>query len=240
MLAADDWDYIVVQDYSTLLTVKRAREIYNQPALSEFIGAKKTAKLVLYSTWGYINGTAPCPGDGTAECFPLGTLNTLTSPLCTSSPDYGSKVGSFDCMTYSVSRGYLEAFRQSGVDVIVPCGMAWQVARGSTSVPAACRAAVDKEYSAPMELTLPLAVGAHEDTSGITMYLKLSNGAWDKHPSMAGQYLNALTFYSVLFNASPLGAAAPATIGISKTQVTGLQQVAAMVGQTYRAHWVKQ
>ena len=35
----------------------------------------------------------------------------------------------------------------------------------------------------------------------------------DKHPNVAGQYLNALTFYATLFRKSPLGAAAPPPTG---------------------------
>ena len=35
----------------------------------------------------------------------------------------------------------------------------------------------------------------------------------DKHPNVAGQYLNALTFYATLFRQSPVGAANPLPTG---------------------------
>lgn len=194
---------------------------------------------MLYNTWGYFNGSeSNCPTSDTASCFPLGTLAQLTDPSCSASNDWLSKVDTFECMSYAIARGYMSAFTDvtADIDYIAPCGMAWMVARGSNPVPADCKAAIDREYFQPLEhgLDLPLAVPPHSDTTGIMLYL--SNGQ-DKHPTVAGQYLNALVFYATIFQASPLGAAVPPEAGLTADQAKGLQQVAEGVVLGHAEAW---
>ena len=211
-LLLEEWDYIVLQDYSALTTVKAARRDYLLPAIGEFVAAKQKAKIVLYMTWGYHDGTpGACPSSDTSSCFPLGTLSNLTSPPCASDPTYHSETGSFECMGYSLARGYLSALEAGGIDMVVPCGLAWQIVRDSKSIPAKCKAIVDAEYSSPFPLNLPLQVkGGALD--GFMLYRKFPTFI-DKHPNVAGQYLNALTFFSALFGKSPLGAPPPLNTG---------------------------
>ena len=104
-LLEQDWDYIVLQSYSNLPTVKRARETYLTPAVQSFVAKKKKAKIVMYLTWGYHSGNVPppCP-TGSGKCFPLGTNAELTSPLCNQSGSYQAKVASFPCMVRHVTR----------------------------------------------------------------------------------------------------------------------------------------
>eukprot|EP01052_Picozoa_sp_SAG31_P041610 SAG31_NODE_6355_length_2047_cov_1.557495_1_plen_119_part_00 len=52
-LLQQDWDYIVLQSYSALPTVRKAREKYLYPAVASFGAKKKSAKIVMYLTWGY-------------------------------------------------------------------------------------------------------------------------------------------------------------------------------------------
>ena len=212
LLSQEDWDFVVLQDYSALPTVKAARRDYLQPAVSEFVAAKKEAKLVLYMTWGYHEGTpGACPTSDTGSCFPLGTLASLTSPPCASDGQYHNEAGSFECMGYSLARDYLSAMKGAGVDLVVPCGLAWQVVRGSTSIPAACKALVDAKYSQSFPLGLPFKVDGGA-LDGFMLYRKFPTFI-DKHPNVAGQYLNALTFFSALFGKSPLGAPPPLNTG---------------------------
>jgi hypothetical protein len=98
-LLEQDWDYIVLQSYSNLPTVKKARETYLTPAVQSFVAKKKKAKIVMYLTWGYHSGNVPppCPS-GSGKCFPLGTNAELTSPPCNQSGSYQAKVDSFPCM----------------------------------------------------------------------------------------------------------------------------------------------
>ena len=122
-----EWNYIVVQSYSILPTIQKARETYLTPAVQSFAAKKKSAKVVMYLTWGYHDGnTAPCPTSGPAKCFPLGTNANLTEPPCTTSGAYKAKVDSFACMGYALGRGYMAQLAE-GADRIAPCGLAWQV-----------------------------------------------------------------------------------------------------------------
>lgn len=211
-LLAQDWDFIVLQDYSALPTVRAARDQYLAPAVGEFAAQKKRAKIVMYLTWGYIAGTpGACPSSDTGKCFPLGTLANLTAPACATDGHYQSLTGSFECMGYSLARGYLGPATK-GADLVVPCGLAWQVVRGSRAIPAGCKALADAQYSAPFPLDVPFQVeGGALD--GFLLYRKLKHGVIDKHPNVAGQYLNALTFYAALFGKSPVGAAPPLNTG---------------------------
>ena len=120
-------------------------------------------------------------------------------------------------MGYSVARGYISTMRSvRGVDRVAPCGLAWQVVRGSTQVPSACRDEIDAQYEEPLGLDVPFAVpgGALPD---LLLYRLIGpkHHTIDKHPNVAGQYLNALTFFATLFGRSPLGAAAPLPTGSS-------------------------
>ena len=110
-------------------------------------------------------------------------------------------------MGYSIARGYIDARHQTGADLIAPCGLAWQVVRGITAIPAKCKHIADAEYREPLGLSLPFKVEGAAFPS-LPLYRVLQGGGIDKHPSVAGQYLNALTFYATLFG-SPSGAASP-------------------------------
>ena len=52
-LLQEDWDFIVLQSYSSLPTVQQAREKYLYPAVASFNAKKKAAKIVMCLTWGY-------------------------------------------------------------------------------------------------------------------------------------------------------------------------------------------
>lgn len=207
-LLEQEWDYIVLQDYSALPTVKKARDQYLHPAVKDFVGRKKDAKIVMYLTWAYHDGIdGQCPSSDNAVCFPLGKLPDLTDPSCESSTQYQDSVTDFECMGYSLARGYLSALEEDGADMSAPCGLAWQIVRGSETIPEACKALTDSEYDTPLGLDLPFSVdgGAQPDL----MLNRVYSTGIDKHPNVAGQYLNALTFYSTLFGKSPVGAAPP-------------------------------
>jgi hypothetical protein len=207
-LLEQDWDFIVLNDYSLLSTVQQARELYLKPAVKDFASKRKQAKLVLYLTWGYHSGLADsCPTGSNMECFPLGSLADLTSPQCSQSEEYHETVQDFPCMGYAVARGYFDA-KAAGGDLVAPCGLAWQVVRGVESVPSSCKNAIDGQYSEPAPLELPLHVPGGADPD-LLLYIKNSDTDFDKHQNLAGCYLNALTIYATIFGKSPLGAAAP-------------------------------
>lgn len=146
---------------------------------------------------------------GPPECFPLGTLSDLTNPPCSSDPHYKELTGDFPCMGYSLARGYLHTLTR-GADMVVPCGLAWQIVRAVPEIPAGCKALIDAQFASPLKtLTLPLPHKPEAELPGFLLYRLLGNNQIDKHPNVAGQYLNALTFYSALFRESPVGAAAP-------------------------------
>jgi hypothetical protein len=234
MLLAHDWDYISLQDYSQLPTIKAAREKYLYPAVQYIAAHKKNAKVLMYDTWGYIKGTTTaCPTSGPQECFPLGTNQDLTGD-CKTSSRYSHLVDTYDCMTYALARGYMNAFAY-GADAVAPCGMTWEVARASTAIPTDCKKAIDAEYSFDFNISLPLKItGQTKETKKIMLYR--DNGK-DKHPSPAGQYLNACVFYATIFNDSPVGAATIA--GVTEDEALGLQQVAAGVVLQHRSLWFK-
>lgn len=182
----------------------------------------------------------------------------MTTPPCNVSNAYSKKVNSFECMGYAVARGYADQLQTKtdgtggGVDLIAPCGVAWQTVRGASGTPAGCKVAIDAEYASPSpfstknNLTLPLRVdGLPAELSSFELYRKLKGGKWDKHPNIAGQYLNALTFYATLFGESPVGAAGPLHTGtapalpLSADIIGGLQRVAASVVLDHAEHWRK-
>jgi hypothetical protein len=213
-LLEQDWDYIVLQSYSNLPTVSGSRKTYLEPAVASFVAKKKQAKVVMYLTWGYRSGNIePCPSSGPSKCFPLGTNANLTRPPCEQSGDWHAKVSTFECMGYAVARGYMDQLHAGGADIVAPCGLAWQVARGAAPPDGVCRASIDNEYTgsspftAANNLSLPLKVaGLPPSLSSFELYRKLGGGKWDKHPNQAGQYLNALVFFTTLSGMSPVGA----------------------------------
>lgn len=232
-LLQQEWDYIVLQDYSVLPTVKAARETYLHPAVKDFVGRKKDAKIVMYITWAYHDGIGDtCPSSDNRACFPLGKLSKLTEPPCQSSSQYADSVIDFECMGYSLARGYLSAMAEDGADMAAPCGLAWQIVRGSETIPKDCKALTDAEYDEPLGLDLPLSVDGGAQPS--LMLNRVYTTGIDKHPNVAGQYLNALTFYATLFGKSPVGAAPPSMPldpdagdrDLTKAEILSLQKAA--------------
>jgi len=218
MLLQQPWDFIVLQDYSAMATVRAGRALYMDPAIAAFSRVKRAAELVLYLTWGYHDGNerAACPSSDLPSCFPLGSLAALTDPPCNTSAHYHDMTRSFECMGYSVARSYLAAHTTlRGVSRVAPCGLAWQIVRGSTQIPSDCKALVDANYPSPLNLSLPLRAPA--GTLPHFMLYRVFNGKTrttiDKHPNVAGQYLNALVMYATLMRKSPAGAAAPLPTG---------------------------
>jgi hypothetical protein len=61
----------------------------------------------------------------------------------------------------------------------------------------------------------------------------------DKHPNVAGQYLNALTFFSTLTGLSPIGAAPPLNTGSSASGDRPLTPAELLALQTAAAGTVK-
>lgn len=216
-LLAKDWDFVVLNDYSQMPIFKQARTTYVYPALKDFAAAlkHKKTKLAWYLTWPYHDGWAhQCPSSDNSTCFQKGVLSSLTEPPCWASSSFIDLVWSFDCMGYALTRGVLSTGVKKYVDMIVPAGLAWQILRGATTVPPSCKEAVDRQFSQPPEITLPAqAPGAARPGLNLNVWFQWGpqqrQGAWDKHPNMAGQYLNALTFFAAIFGESPMGAAQP-------------------------------
>lgn len=230
-LLQSDWDFIILQDYSQLPTVATARAKMMFPAVKEIAGKKGDAKIVLYNTWGYFNGTlSTCP-DGSGQCFPLGSLTDLTSD-CKTSARWKNQVDTFECMTYSLARGYMAAMDQGG-DRLAPCGLAWETARKGKKL-GACKSAIDAEYDESYPLDLPIEAPDAGDASHIMLYLEKGK---NKHPTLAGQYLNAAVFYVILFKDSPEGAEHPRAISQQDAKV--LQEVAAGVVLPHIDTWIR-
>jgi len=208
-------------------------------AVTSFVGLRKQAKVVMYMTWGYHDGnTAACPSSDNTKCFPLGSLANLTSPPCATDPHYNHLAGSFPCMGYALARGYHSCMAASvGADMMAPCGLAWQVVRGMTAIPSACASLVDAQYTAPYALPVPhVPAGA---LPGFMLYRQFGSTI-DKHPNVAGQYLNALTFYATLFGKSPVGAPLPLNTGSTAAGDRPLTAAEATALQTAAAGIVKQ
>lgn len=250
-LMEEDWDFIVLQTYSLLPTIQKSREVYLEPAIAAFDSKRKKAKLILYLTWGYRSGnTISCPTSGSEKCFPLGSNAQLTRPPCNTSRTYSNKVNSFECMGYAVARGYMDQLWKPSIDAVVPAGIAWQTMRGALHTPMSCKNAIDEEYiskspfSNTSNLSLPLRVdGLPPNLAKLELFRKLENGDWDKHPNIAGQYLNALVFYTTIFRESPVGAAGPLKTGtaprlpLEKDILNGMQRVAESVVLDHAEHW---
>lgn len=230
------WDVIVVQDISYALYVKGVRETYTNPAIKEFaqvarsLGTRqgKTPLIALYMPWAYLNGqlsTAP-PGIK-AGCFPIGD----PAVLAVQDPNWREKTKTFACQGYANAQGAASSMAHGG-DVLVPAGLAWQMARGADGdIPAECKKLVDKEYGMkpPLNLSLPLAPSDPSlamwsgEERGKELYRdkgpnytsskycrpEAENCHVDHHASAEGMYLNALVFFATLFKQSPKGAAIP-------------------------------
>lgn len=203
-----DWDFIVLNDQSLIPAFQTTREEYFYPAINYFASYKKHAKLVLYLTMAYHDGSsvnACTDHEGTDRCWPLGDLGDVLHRECEKSQF--NPIESFACMGYAVARGYLAAVERSSADLVAPAGLAWQAAHGVREVPASCKAHIDAQYDEPMRV--PLLQDA--ELPGLALHAH----SWDRvdiHPTRVGQYLNALTLFATLFGESPLGAAQPSCL----------------------------
>ena len=103
----------------------------------------------------------------------------------------GPEVRTIPCQGYALARGYASLLNR-GADVVVPAGLAWQMARGSPPIPAACAAAIDAEYEGEPNVlaalpALPLtpsdpAIARWEgDAAGLGLYR-------DKGPNYTSPY----------------------------------------------------
>ena len=215
-----EWDFIVVQTFSALPTVVQARYQYLRPAVEDIVALKKSAKVVMYLPHAAHDGVQTrCPATPTnsSRCFPKGTLDMLTKPPCSTGGAWRSKVRDFDCMTYSLARGYLSAM-EFGADMVAPCGLAWQSVRSSGAMPWGpsrdCVQQIDKEYPRPSPLDgaaeLPLLEPSTPDLTDIRLWNHTvgKNGTvW--RDTAVGEYLDALVLFTTLFGVSPVGSALP-------------------------------
>lgn len=256
------WDVVVIQDHSKLPTVKRAREEMLNPTVEEIARVVKRSGtkqkyyfgrpvVAAYMTWGYYDGTRKrCPGKTSQpSCFPLGDLTSLSD--CDVDYHWANATYLHQCQSYSLARGYSDTLSH-GADVVVPCGLAWEAARGSEPIPQECKDIIDSEYNDPGHLStlnLPLRVEdqAHAMWAGENAH-KLYRWAGilyksnfcddgchhDHHASPEGMYLNALVFFATLFKESPIGADFPngqmvdgmKLPSISEESAKALQQIA--------------
>eukprot|EP00932_Pfiesteria_piscicida_P001818 SRR837773.11768.p2 GENE.SRR837773.11768~~SRR837773.11768.p2 ORF type:complete len:232 (+),score=20.39 SRR837773.11768:392-1087(+) len=148
-------DVIVLQDHSALPTIERARREMYYPAIMEFSDAAKRLHkkarrrkplIALYMTWSYMNGGTK-PGRGKAGCW-VKRQSTLAHQ---SRGGYLHKIQSSPCQGYALASAAASGLRFGG-DVLIPAGLAWQVARGSEPIPRACKAAIDDEYAGVPQL----------------------------------------------------------------------------------------
>jgi len=223
------WDVIVLQDHSALPTIEAARRTMYYPALREYAAVakrlngrsrKRKPLIALYMSWSYYNGGLQL-GKGKTGCWP-----TRQSRLAyISRGSYRQKMQNSACQGYSLASAAASGLRFGG-DVLVPAGLAWQVARGSPAIPRGCRRAIDEEYGGyPQFGDLDLPLRARNESAvrwrgEDGMHLFRDKGpkyrskycvdcTIDHHASAAGMYLNALVFYATLFKRSPLGVAVP-------------------------------
>mmetsp|Transcript_140364 Transcript_140364/g.448635 ORF Transcript_140364/g.448635 Transcript_140364/m.448635 type:complete len:494 (-) Transcript_140364:77-1558(-) len=223
------WDVIVLQDHSNLPTIEAARRTMYYPAIREYAAAAKRLKakarkrktlIALYMTWSYYDGGIPL-NRGLTGCWPMPMKH-----LAYISPGrYGPTVRDQACQAYSLASGAASGLRFGG-DVLVPAGLAWQVARGSPAIPGECKRTIDEQYGGYPQLSaLKLPLRASNESAvrwrgkdGMKLYRDkgpkykspyCEDCAIDLHASAAGMYLNALVFYATLFKRSPLGVAVP-------------------------------
>ena len=216
-LLHERWDAIVLQEYSALPLVAKARDKYLRPAIRAFRARARGARVVLLLHQPYDARTThadggACPSSDVPRCFPRGPLPQMTQPSCQRFEAY-RQLQAADCMGYALTRAHLNALGGAhGVDAVAPGGLAYQIVRGARAPPPkACRAAVDAEYAgAPPPLWWCCADGGGPlARPNLPLHIRYGNAAVDKHPNAAAQYLAALTLYTTLFGASPRGAALP-------------------------------
>ncbi len=216
-----EWDFIVVQTFSVLPTVVKARAQYLRPAVEAIAALKKRAKVVMYMPHAAHDGAqtrypvtpAQSTGNKSLNCFPLGTLENLTAA------GWHAKVKHFDCMTYSLARGCLST-RSFGADMVAPCGLAWESVRSSGDMPWGpsrdCVEQIDLEYGSqhPSPLNGAAELPLLESSTPDLTHLVLSNLTGTKNHTVytntaVGDYLDALVLFATLFGTSPLGSAQP-------------------------------
>eukprot|EP00930_Biecheleria_cincta_P096367 TRINITY_DN88228_c0_g1_i1.p1 TRINITY_DN88228_c0_g1~~TRINITY_DN88228_c0_g1_i1.p1 ORF type:complete len:426 (-),score=54.94 TRINITY_DN88228_c0_g1_i1:4-1227(-) len=212
-LMMQDWDFIVLQDYSALTAFSATRDKYFYPAIREVIAQKKRAKVVLYMTWAYADGLQnACLPEASFKtkllgCWPLGDLHESLQAECLRD-NQSTTVASFPCMGYALARGYTSALSLTEADLVSPAGLAWQVVKGIKSIPSDCKAAIDQQFpGVTMDMAFPPILNVTDFPPLDLNIWDLT--LWDKHASIVGQYLNALTMYATLFGESPVGAAPP-------------------------------
>ena len=73
----------------------------------------------------------------------------------------------------------------------------------------------------------PINVGV----SNATLWLEAGGRSIDKHPNVAGQYLNAAVFFGTIFGGqSPIGAAMPLSTGSAAAEALGVAGLAGVPG----------
>jgi len=228
------WDVVVLQDHSGLPTVVPALREMLAPSVTEYARVLRQSGtheehrfdgpiVAAFMTWSYYAGTnRPCPGDGgNPACYPGGTLDHFTD--CKANNTWYDALATHPCQAYSLARGYSELL-DYGAKVVVPSGLAWEAARGSEPIPEDCKAAIDAQFpdAGPLaNLDLPLkpkneSLALFRGTKAHDLFRFCGpdyNSSYcddgchhDHHPSVIGQYLNALVFYATLFKESPIGA----------------------------------
>lgn len=166
------WDFVVLQEFSDLPTLRHARQTFWHRALRDVratlrASSHRRAKLVLMMTWGRARGFerrcpaqpkcvanlgAPAPAPAVLEL-----LDDEKARRCAQAGDLRPRLGSFACMTYSLSRAHLATLRRGLADAVAPCGLAWLRARRSAwslSNTRACTGIIDREYSRPSPINL--------------------------------------------------------------------------------------
>uniref|UniRef100_A0A6U6P815 SGNH hydrolase-type esterase domain-containing protein n=1 Tax=Zooxanthella nutricula TaxID=1333877 RepID=A0A6U6P815_9DINO len=230
------WDVIVLNEHSFALPIEEVRRKYYYPAVQEYaqitkvLGPSSQGKkplVALYMTSAYLNGQlSRLPSDvpNKQGCWPGGDVAQLAY---LSPGDWHSKVHDFPCQTYAIAQGAASALGAGGGDVLVPAGLAWQVARGSPEPSRACVASVNEEYGGRPTLNVTLPLRARDPSNARWKDYKAAQRLYrdkgpdyvstycpgdctvDQHPSAAGMYLNALVFYATLYKSSPIGAGVP-------------------------------
>lgn len=210
-LLAEPWDYIVLQENSLVPLFPESREVYMYPGMQAIIDRRGSAKVVAYMTFPYEYGILnPCPVPPPAAellCWPLGELRQYMKPDCAAS-DFVNNFSTFSCMGYGYMRAYLSALKRLDIDAVVPAGMSWMLFEGRTRILPACKANIDAQYEEPFNLELSPAIYGGETMPWVALHATVG-GRVDVHPTMIGQYLDALTFYRMLLGHSAVGAPQP-------------------------------
>jgi hypothetical protein len=147
-----------------LPSLSAAREHSLYPAVKEYakLASEQQAKVVMYSTYGYFNGTGTaalknslvCPKPASAAkagCYADGKGPDALARLSGGKNGCGDldvKMKNFPCMTYDILRAYLSTLSEAGADVVAPCGAAWHVMRGAPETEGSCMEATNAAYNA--------------------------------------------------------------------------------------------